>query len=126
MPELRIVLAIQSKLLREMLSRVFIKLKDFIIVQEIESPTLLAQILYESDIDWVLFSSKHNYQEPDWINDLTRRYPSVCFADIALDKSEVIFSWVNNPDTGVSDLSLKDFIAILEAGCLCQSKSEDL
>jgi hypothetical protein len=121
MPELKIVLANQSKLLREMLSRVFANLEDFVIVQEIENPTLLARILKETDIDWVLFSSIHQQEKLEWINDLIRIHPEVCFADIALDRSEVTFTWVNHPETGVSDLSLEEFVTILESGCICQT-----
>jgi DNA-binding NarL/FixJ family response regulator len=121
MPEIKIVLANQSKLLREMLSRVFTQLEDFVIVQEIDNPTLLAKILDQADIDWVLFSSMHHQGKLEWIDDLIRIHPSVCFADIALDKSEVTFTWMNNPDTEINDLSLEEFIAILEAGCICQS-----
>ena len=126
MPDLKIVLANQSKLLREMLSNVFGKLEDFVFVHEIGNPSLLADFLDQTDIDWVLFSSMHHQGKLEWIDDLIRTHPSVCFADIALDKSEVIFTWLNNPDTKVIDLSLEEFIAILEAGCLCQPKSQDL
>ena len=125
MPDLIIVLANQSKLLREMLSRVFDKLEDFAIVQDVEDKSLLAKILDETEIDWVLFSSMHEHGKLEWIDDLIRTHPSVCFADIALDKSEVVFTWVNNPDTQVNDLSLEEFIAILESGCICKSKGEN-
>jgi len=123
MPDLKIVLAVQSKLLRDMLSRVFSKLKDFIIIQEIENTALLAKILDQKDIDWVLFSSMHLQGRLKKVTELIRSHPTVCFADIALDKNEVIFSVVNYPDSEVSDLSLEDFIAILEAGCLCQTNN---
>jgi DNA-binding NarL/FixJ family response regulator len=125
MAKSKIVLANQSKLLRDMLSRVFAKLEDFIIVQEIENPSLLADFLDQTDIDWVLFSSMHHRAKREWIDDLIRTHPSVCFADIALDMSEVTFTLMNNPDTEVNDLSLEEFIAILESGCLCQSNPQD-
>ena len=122
MPDLKIVLANQSKLLREMLSRVLGKLEDFVVVQEIGNPSLLAEVLDQDNIDWVLFSSTHHVGKLEWIDDLIHSHPSVCFADIALDRSQVTFTWLNNPDTKVIDLSLEEFIAILEAGCLCQPK----
>ena len=120
MPDLKIVLASQSKLLQEMLSRVFSRHEDFIILKEIKNPNLLAKFLDRKNVDWVLFSSLHDQRRQEWIAELIRAHPSVCFADIALDRNEVTFTWINNPDTEVFDLSLEEFIAILESGCICQ------
>jgi hypothetical protein len=126
MPEMKIILAVQSQLLREMFTRVFEKMEDYIVVQEIFNPILLGQNLNQTKIDWVLFSSMHHHGKLEWVDYLIRSHPSVCFADIALDRSQVTFRWLNNPDSEVSDLSLEEFIAILEAGCLCQTKQNDL
>lgn len=114
MPVKKIVLAIHSKLLREMLIRVFGKARNLVVVQEITDPGLLPDAIEHSDIDIVIMSSKTDQGEPNWFDGFITIHPSVCIVNIAIDGSQVTFNWLNKPKDAVRDLSLEEFITILE------------
>lgn len=121
MPILKIVLAVQTQLLREMLARVFARLEDFIVVNQLDNLEQLSTVIKKTEIDWVLISTIHDQTKQSWIDDFLQTHPTVCFVDIAVDRDDVTFNWLNNHDVSFSNLSLEEFISILEDRCICRS-----
>jgi DNA-binding NarL/FixJ family response regulator len=121
MPIIKIVLAVQAQLLREMLARVFARLEDFIIVNQLENLEQLSTVIKKTEIDWVLTSTIHDQTKQSCIDDFIQTHPTVCFVDIAVDRDNVTFNWLNNHDVSFSNLSLKEFIGILKERCICRS-----
>ena len=97
-----------------MLIRVFGKVRNLVVVQEIPDPGLLPDAIEHSDIDCVIISSKTNQGKPNWVDGFINTHPSVCIVNMAIDGSQVNFNWLNKPKDAVRDLSLDEFITILE------------
>lgn len=123
MPFSKIVLAVQSQLLREMLARVFARLEDFIVVNQLDNLEQLSTVIKKTETDWVLIFTTHDQTKQSWIDDFIQTHPTVCFVDIAVDRDDVTFNWLNNHDVSFSNLSLEEFISILEDRSICRSPS---
>ena len=109
----RVILANESRLLRDMLRRVIDKADHLEVVQEITQPGQLDSAIEHFDPGLVILSSPESRYPQSWINSWLLRYPSVGFVILSADHRRIaIQSQVGEED--LTRLSLNDFIAALE------------
>lgn len=114
MSEIKIVLANHSRLLREMLNRVLLKADNLDVVQEITDPDNLPRVIEEDDVSWVIVSLPPDSQMPDWIDSYIIEHPTVRFMALANDGSWVKTLWLESREEDLQDLTLDQFIDILD------------
>jgi hypothetical protein len=124
MAHLKVLIAIHSQLLQEMLAKVLSKIEDFSIVQVLNDLNQLPDVIIQTNPDWVLLASETRKFTLDQIDDFISTFPEICFVEIALDRDQATFHWLNANDLEVSNLTLEEFITILESGCICQHPHE--
>jgi DNA-binding NarL/FixJ family response regulator len=110
----RVILANGSRLLREMLHRVINKADHLEVVQEVPDHAELPSAIEQFDPEWVILSLFSNSHAHGWINTCMTDYPSVRFVLLSPDNHCVKMKWQSSYEQDLTDLSLKDFIAILE------------
>src|SRR5687767_9452521 len=108
----RVILANDSRLLRNMLRRVIDKADHLEVVQEIVQAEQLAPAIEHFDPGWVILSSADSRYSQGWINGWLLRYPSVGFVVLAADHSSIK---IQSQDTeeDLTRLSVSDFIEVL-------------
>lgn len=110
----RVILANGSRLLHEMLQRVINKVDSLEVVQEIRNQEELPPAIERFDPEWVIISMPFNQHADGWISACIADYPSVRFILLAPDQSSVKMKWQASYEEDLTNLSLKDFIHILE------------
>ena len=110
----RVILANESRLLREMLERVINKVPDLEVVGHAADAARLQSLLKETDAQWVIVSLLPNNKIPAVANSLLAEHPSLRVLAIAVDGSQVKAKWVEPHEKDLGDLSLEELIAILE------------
>jgi len=110
----RVVLANNSRLLREMLHRVINKADNLEVVQELPNHEELPSAIEHFDPEWVIVSLPYNNSALGWINDCMADYPSVRFILLSPDNSSIKMKWQTSDEEDLTNLSVKDFIHILE------------
>ncbi|RPJ27766.1 MAG: hypothetical protein EHM33_06855 [Chloroflexi bacterium] len=112
----RVILANGSRLLREMLHRVISKADNLEVVQEIPNHEELRFAIERFDPEWVIISLPLNIHNDahSWIDTCMAEYPSVRFILLAPDNSSIRMKWQTSYEEDLTNLSLKDFIQILE------------
>jgi DNA-binding NarL/FixJ family response regulator len=112
----RVILANGSRLLREMLHRVISKADNLEVVQEIPNHEELRFAIERFDPEWVIISLPFNINNDahGWIDTCMAEYPSVRFILLAPDNSSIRMKWQTSYEEDLTNLSLKDFIHILE------------
>ncbi|MDQ2693336.1 MAG: hypothetical protein M3Y68_14965 [Chloroflexota bacterium] len=110
----RVILANDSRLLRDMLRRVIDKADSLEVVQEIAHPEQLAPAIEHFDPGWVILSSPESrHPSPGWINSWLLRYPSVGFVVLSADHSTIKIQ-SRDAEADLTHVSLSDFIEALE------------
>jgi len=112
----RVVLANESRLLREMLERVIKKVPDLEVVGHSADPARLPSLLEEIDAQWVIVSLLPNGKIPAVADSLLAEHPSLRVLAVAVDGSQMKAKWVEPHEKDLGDLSLEELIAILEDG----------
>jgi chemotaxis response regulator CheB len=110
----RVILANSSRLLREMLQRVINKADHLEVVQEILNQEELPSAIERFDPAWVILSILPNKDGHRWVETCMAEYPGVRFILFAPDHSRVKMKWQATYEEDLTNLSLKDFIHILE------------
>ncbi len=110
----RVILANGSRLLREMLHRVINKAENLEVVQEIPTHEELPLAIKRFYPEWVIISSSYNDSAQGWVNDYMADYPSVRFIFFSPENSSVKMKWQSTYEEDLTNLSLRDFIHILE------------
>jgi hypothetical protein len=110
----RVILANGSRLLREMLHHVINKAEHLEVVQEVPDRDKLPLAIERFDPEWVIVSFPVKEDEPNWTNVYLQVYPSVRFVFIFPDQNHIKMKWQPSYEEVFPDLSLKDFIHILE------------
>jgi chemotaxis response regulator CheB len=110
----RVILADGSRLLREMLHRVIDKANHLEVVQELPSADELRSAINRFDPEWVILSRPFNRHAHDWIDSCMADYPSVRFIFLSPDQNHIKMKWQMSYEEDLPDLSLKEFIQILE------------
>jgi hypothetical protein len=109
----KLVLAIESQLLREMLLHLFGKEESIDVVQQISDPILLQGSANFKEADWVVISTKLYTAVSDWVNGYIQDNPGVNFFVISGDGSRITLKYLNHPDQEYHELKLDDFLNIL-------------
>ncbi len=109
----RIILAHDSRLMREMLKRVIDKTDELKVVREVTQPGDLHSAMRETETEWVILSLPPGGVVPESIQSLVNTYPSVRFMTVAADGSEVKVRWLEPLSRDLTNLSLGDLISIL-------------
>ncbi|HSL31281.1 MAG TPA: hypothetical protein VK900_18915 [Anaerolineales bacterium] len=108
-----VILANDSRLLREMLRRVIAKANHLEVVQEIAQPEQLGLAIEHFEPGWVILSSPEHQNSQGWINSWLLRYPSVGFVVLSADHGRIMIQ-SQNAEQDLAHLSLREFIEVLE------------
>ena len=110
----RIILANDSRLLREMLHRVIDKADHLEVVQELPNHEELPYAIEQLDPEYVILSVPDNGNEQNWINTCMADHPSMRFVFLSPESSTIKLKWQTGYEEDLTNLSLKGFIDILE------------
>jgi hypothetical protein len=110
----RVILANGSRLLREMLHHIIDKEEHLKVVEEVPNHAGLPAAIQKFAPEWVIVSLSAREQTHSWINTCLEDYPSVRFLFVFPDQNYIKMKWQRSYQQDFSDLSLKEFIYILE------------
>src|ERR1043165_9802969 len=110
----RVILANGSRLLREMLHRVLDKAERLEVVQEVLHFEELPATIERYDPEWVVLLSPFNQDAQNWIDTYAAGYPAVRFIFLSPDQHKVKMKWQSSYEEDFMNLSLGDFIHVLE------------
>jgi hypothetical protein len=106
----RVILANGPRLLREILQRVINKADQLEVVREVTDAKDLPEVIEKLDPEWVIVTMPFSHHAHSWIDE----YPSVRFIFLSPNENHIKVKWHMSYEENYSDLSLKDFIHILE------------
>ena len=110
----RIVLANDSRLVREMLKRIFLKSSSLEVAFEIDDHKNLAEEIEDEEVEWVILSLPVNNHMPRWIDSYLERHPLVHFLAVSSDGSQVKMKCREKKEEHLVNLSLHDLLYLLE------------
>ena len=110
----RVILANNSRLLREMLRHLIDKADNLEVVQELPNHEEISAAIERFDPEWVIASLPANSSTHGWINDCMADYPSVRFILLSPDNANIKMKWQTSYEEDLTNLSIEDFIHILE------------
>lgn len=110
----RVILANGSRLLREMLHRAIDKADHLEVVQEIPDWEGLSAALKLFDPEWVIVTQSYSHQSRKRLDSWMEDYPSVRFIFLSPHQNYITMKWQTSNEEEYSDLSLQEFIHILE------------
>ena len=115
MSEKRIVLANGSRLLRDMLKRIFFKSDRFAVVREVTDQRELPTVIEYTQPEWVILSLSYDNDVPAWVDDYMVNHPRVRFMALSADGSRIKVKWLEVHEQELNGLSLSEFLHILES-----------
>jgi DNA-binding NarL/FixJ family response regulator len=110
----RVILAHGSRLLREVLQRVIDKADNLEVVQEIPNHEELPAAIERLGPEWVILSLPSRNNGHDWMDACMAEHPSLRFILLSPDNNSIKMRWQVSYEEDLTNLSLKDFIHILE------------
>jgi hypothetical protein len=110
----RVILANHSRLLSEMFQRVIAKAEHLEVVQEVINHEDLPIAIQRFCPEWVIISLPISNSVLDWISAFMQADPSVRFIFLSADHHSMIMKWQMTSEEDLSNLSLKEFIYLLE------------
>ncbi|HZD55371.1 MAG TPA: hypothetical protein VE136_01510 [Anaerolineales bacterium] len=110
---IRIILANEPRLLREMLKRVFLKRLDLEVVAEVSNLSHLSEIIDRTRPQWVVVTLLPNGGLPGYAHGLPALYPRVGIVAVAGDGSRVKVKSGDAFERDLEGISLDDLLAIL-------------
>lgn len=110
----RVILADGSRLVREMLHRVIDQAEHLEVVDEVPEHGELPFSIERNDPEWVILSLSYGNPVHGWIDAYLVDYPEVRFVFVSPDQNHIKMKWQISFEKDYSDLSLKEFIDILE------------
>ena len=110
----RVILANGSRLLREMLHRVIDKAEHLEVVQEVLYHGELSAAIERFDPQWVILSPPFSHDADRWMDACMANYPTVRFMFFSPDQRKVKMKWQCSYEEDLTNLSLSDFIHLLE------------
>jgi hypothetical protein len=111
--QIRIILANEPRLLREMLKRVFLKRFDLQVVAEVSNFSRLSEVIDRTQPQWVVVSLLPNGRLPGYAHGLPALYPRVGIVAVAGDGSRVKVKSGDLFERDLEGISLDDLLAIL-------------
>lgn len=109
----RVILANNSRLLREMLQRVISRADKLEVVLETPDHEELSSAIERLDPEWVITSMPANPGR-SWVTTCMEHFPDVRFILLAPNNDSIKMKWQTTFEEDLTTLSLKDFIHILE------------
>ena len=110
----RVILANDSRLLREMLNRVIHRADKLEVVQEIPNQEELPPAIERFDPEWVIVTGRQSEFGYSWLEECVAQYPSVRFIVLSPDHAGIKLTSRDSDEQDLTNVSLKDFIHILE------------
>jgi DNA-binding NarL/FixJ family response regulator len=110
----RIILADGSRLVREMLHHALDKAEQLQIVDEVPDHEGLPLSIEKSAPAWVIVPLPYSNSTRDWIDACITNHPAVGFVFLSPHQNQITMKWQTSCEEEYSDLSLKEFIQILE------------
>ena len=110
----RIILADGSRLVREMLHHVLDKAEQLQIVDEVPDHKGLSLSIEKFEPEWVIVPLPYSSSMHDWIDACITGHPAVGFVFLSPHQNQIKMKWQTSCEEEYSDLSLKEFIQILE------------
>ena len=109
-----VILANGSRLLREMLHHVINKSEELEVIQEIQNQEDLSSAIQRFEPAWVVVSSQTGEHARRWLNTCVAQHPSVRFIVLSSDNSRINIRSQATFEEDLTNLSLNDFIHVLE------------
>ena len=110
----RVILANDSRLLRDMLQRVIDKAGHLEVVRQVPNHQELASTIDRFHPEWVIASLPLRNQQDPWMNACMKDYPSVRFVFLSPDRNDIKIRSQESREEACSDITLKELIQILE------------
>jgi DNA-binding NarL/FixJ family response regulator len=110
----RVILASSSRLLSEMFHRALEKSDHLEVVQEVRNIVELPHAVQRFCPDWVIVSLPISDPLLEWISTFTQNDPSAQFIFLSEDNHSIKIGWQTATEEDLSNLSLKEFIYLLE------------
>lgn len=110
----RVILANHSRLLLEMFQHVLNKRESIEVVGEISDEKELPLTIQRFCPDWVIISLPISNPIQNWISTSMQNDPSIRFLFFSDDYRNITIKWEMASEQILADLSLKEFIYILE------------
>jgi hypothetical protein len=110
----RVILADGSRLVREMLHRVIDKAEYLQVVDEVPRHEGLHLSIRRFGPEWVIMSLPYTSHLRNWIDACLAEHPSVRFIFLSPQQNHIRIKWKTSREEVLSDLTLKEFINILE------------
>jgi hypothetical protein len=110
----RIILAEGSQLVREMLLRVIDRAERLQVVAEVPHHEALPLSIERFEPAWVIVSLPYSNAVRDWVDACIIDHPAVGFVFLSPDRNQIKMKWQTSCEKEYSDLSLQEFIQILE------------
>jgi hypothetical protein len=109
---LRVILANEPRLLREMLKRVFDRAPDFQPVAEVTDTTQLASAVERANAHWVIVSLPRSGEMPDDVGRLATAHPDVGFIGLA-DDASVVKARIDRVESDWDNPTLEELLTAL-------------
>ena len=110
----RVILANNSRLLSELFQRIIEKAEHLEVVQEVANRDDLPLAIQRFCPEWVIVSLPLSNAVLDWISAFMQEDASVRFIFLSPDNHSIIMKWQMAFEENISNLSLKEFIYLLE------------
>ena len=110
---IRVILANEPRLFREMLERVFKKQIDLQVVAEVLNFSQLPDVIARTGADWVVVSLLPNGELPDYADVLISLHPRIGVLAVAWDGSQVKVKSSHLAEEELVGISLTDLLTIL-------------
>ena len=92
---IRVVVANQPRLMRELVLETILEQPDIEIVAEIQNENEIAQIVEGTHPDFLIIALDENNQRPPLCDTLLRRYPEMKILALAPERNSSIFYWAS-------------------------------
>jgi len=111
----QVILLNDSRLMREMLSRVLNKSKGLQVIRQVENEQELEQAIQDTAAEWVLMTLPADGNVPNWIIELNHLHPNLRFLAISIDGSHIKMSWLESKQRDLDGVSLGELLQLLES-----------
>jgi DNA-binding NarL/FixJ family response regulator len=112
----RVVVAMESRLLRGMLCRAIGNAPGLQIVGEVADSAALLSTVHATDAGWVIVPMWPDGRLPEGLKSLLATHPAICLLGMADDGSQAKIRCAGCADRILDRLSLDDLIAALQYG----------
>lgn len=110
----QVLLFSESRLMREMLTRVINRRRGLEVSRQVSEREDLVRALKESSFDWVIMTLADGEEAPDWMEDVNEAYPGIRFMAISIDSAHIKTRWFETIEQDLEDLSVNEILDILE------------